>query len=112
MRPEDMPNPFSNKRERIFSKRTVLGVVLVAVAIILIIAGGAIIFTACRSSAELLAAEYDAQMAANGFYKEDVHILNQFAERRSVDTMFWFGLLAALLSIVPGAGGLALLLDF
>ena len=112
MRPEDMPNALSGKKHRVFSRSTVIGVVLIAAAIILIIVGAAMIFAGYRSSIDLAIAEYSAQMAANGAYKEDIHLLNQFAERRNADAMYWLGILTAFLSIVPGAWGLALLLDF
>lgn len=112
MRPEDMPNEFPDKKHRVFSRSTVVGLVLIAVAIILIIAGAAMIFAGYRSSIELAISEYNAQMAANGAYKEDIHLLNQFAGQRNADAMYWLGILTAFLSIVPGAWGLALLLDF
>ena len=64
----------------------VVGAVCVAISITLFVLGA-------QQSYSLYLAEFNAQIAANGIYKEDLHILNQYWERGAC--------MALLLSAIP-----------
>lgn len=70
----------------------VVGAVCVAAAITLFVLGA-------RYSYSLYLAEFNAQIAANGIYKEDLHILNHYWENGACMLMF----LSAISFSVAGA---------
>ena len=79
-------------------KSIILGIIsLVLIAACVVLA----IFT-FKMNYNLWLAEYNAQMAANGIYKEDLHLLNQYLENVKATLML-------LGSVLSGIAGLVLL---
>ena len=74
-------------------KSIILGIISLVLIAACVVLG---IFT-FKMNYSLWLAEYNAQMAANGIYKEDLHILNQYFENIKAGWM----LVGSVLSLSP-----------
>lgn len=79
-------------------KSIILGIISLVLIAACVVLG---IFT-FKMNYSLWLAEYNAQMAANGIYKEDLHLLNQYLENVKATLML-------LGSVLSGITGLVLL---
>lgn len=73
----------------------IISIVLIAICVVLTI------FT-FKMNYNMWLAEYNAQISANGFYKSDVCLLNQYAESIKCGLLFLGALLTGMASITLG----------